>query len=297
MNEISVKKHKYVKSPLNYIGGKYGILNQIIPKFPKDINTFFDVFAGGCNVGVNVNSEKLILNDNINYLIDMFRTFYEMEKESVLAHIESRISKFQLSKSNEKGFKLFRSFYNENKNPLDLFVLTAYSFNHQIRYNTKHEFNNPFGRNRSSFNPKMKINLENFISKLKSRDTIFMEQNFDDIDYSFLRKEDLVYCDPPYLITTGTYNDGKRGFTGWGTKQETSLYNILKNLDQRGVNFALSNVVEHKGAFNIILSNWIDENNFNVHYLNKDYSNSNYRLKDKTNKKSVEVLITNYKID
>ena len=297
MNESSVKKHKYVKSPLNYIGGKYGILNQIIPKFPKDINTFFDVFAGGCNVGVNVNSEKLILNDNINYLIDMFRTFYEMDKESVLAHIESRISKFQLSKSNEKGFKLFRSFYNENKNPLDLFVLTAYSFNHQIRYNTKHEFNNPFGRNRSSFNPKMKINLENFISKLKSRDTIFMEQNFDDIDYSFLRKEDLVYCDPPYLITTGTYNDGKRGFTGWGTKQETSLYNILKNLDQRGVNFALSNVVEHKGALNSILSNWIDENNFNVHYLNKDYSNSNYRLKDKTNKKSVEVLITNYKID
>ena len=33
---------------------------------------------------------------------------------------------------------------------------------------------------------------------------------------------------------------------------------------------------------------------YNVYYLNKNYSNSNYQLKDKLNSKSVEVLITNY---
>ncbi|MCA6072598.1 MAG: DNA adenine methylase, partial [Endomicrobium sp.] len=40
----------FIKSPLNYVGGKYKILPQIIPLFPKDINCFVDLFAGGANV-------------------------------------------------------------------------------------------------------------------------------------------------------------------------------------------------------------------------------------------------------
>ena len=41
----------YIKSPLNYVGGKYKILDQIIPKFPKYIHTFVDLFGGGFGFG------------------------------------------------------------------------------------------------------------------------------------------------------------------------------------------------------------------------------------------------------
>ncbi|GAB2765648.1 DNA adenine methylase [Salinimicrobium soli] len=288
------EKKIYFKSPLNYIGGKYKLLGQIIPKIPNDINVFFDLFAGGCNVAVNIPSKQLVLNDNIRYLIDLYKFFYEQDYDSILNHIESRIEEFQLSKTNENGYKELRRFYNQNRNPLDLFVLVAFSFNHQIRYNKKHEFNNPFGRDRSSFNPTMKNNLENFVTRLKEKKTHFLSQDFDQIDYSFLGKQDFVYCDPPYLITTGTYNDGKRGFTGWSTKEETNLYKILNNLNSRGVRFALSNVLEHKGLENTILMNWLSSNGYYIHHLNKDYSNSNYQLKDKKKNNSSEVLITNY---
>ena len=54
---------KYIKSPMNYTGGKYKLLNQILPLFPKDINTFVDLFTGGCSVAVNVNANKIIAND------------------------------------------------------------------------------------------------------------------------------------------------------------------------------------------------------------------------------------------
>lgn len=37
----------FIKSPLNYIGGKYKILNQILPLFPKKINNFVDLFTRG----------------------------------------------------------------------------------------------------------------------------------------------------------------------------------------------------------------------------------------------------------
>lgn len=38
---------EYVKSPLNYTGGKYKLLPQLLELFPKQVNTFVDLFAEG----------------------------------------------------------------------------------------------------------------------------------------------------------------------------------------------------------------------------------------------------------
>lgn len=288
---------KNIKSPLNYIGGKYKLLNQITPLFPNNINTFVDLFAGGCNVGININSNKVIFNDNLTYLIELFTVFKNDDIKSIICHIENRIDEFQLSQINEIGYKEFRDFYNKTKLPLDLFVLIAFSFNHQIRFNNSHQFNNPFGKNRSSFNNNMKSNLINFISKLQNGNFNFSNQSFEKFDFFQLSKDDFVYCDPPYLITTGSYNDGKRGFKGWTEKEEIELLNILDNLDKQNIKFALSNVIEHKGKENCLLKDWLSKNRaYTLRYLNKDYSNSNYQTKDRDKKASVEVLITNYKL-
>ena len=53
----------YIKSPLNYVGGKYKLLKHIIPLFPSEINTFIDLFGGGFNVGANVEAEHIVYND------------------------------------------------------------------------------------------------------------------------------------------------------------------------------------------------------------------------------------------
>ena len=285
---------KNIKSPLNYIGGKHKLLNQIIPLFPKKINTFVDLFAGGCNVGINIQAEKIIFNDNLTYLIELFNIFRNDDIDTIINHIENRINEFKLSKTNESGYKEFRNFYNKNKIPLDLFVLIAYSFNHQIRFNNSHEFNNPFGKNRSSFNETMKYNLVNFINKLQNKENEFLNDSFENFNFSKLSENDFVYCDPPYLITTGSYNDGKRGFKGWTEKEEMELLNILDYLDNRNINFALSNVIQHKGKENILLKNWLEERKYKINFLNKNYANSNYQTKIRDKNASIEVLITNY---
>lgn len=279
---------------MNYIGGKYKILPQILPLFPKNIRTFVDLFCGGCNVGINVPAKKTIFNDNLTYLIDLYKTFKILSENEIINHIENRIKQFNLSLTNKEGYLEFRSFYNQEKNPLDLFVLVAYSFNHQIRFNNSHEFNNPFGKERSCFNEHMKNNLLTFLKELNSKNSEFSAKNFDEFDFSGLSCNDFVYCDPPYLITTGTYNDGRRGFTGWSENQERKLLQILDNLNSNLVSFALSNVLEHKGKENLILKNWIEENNYFVSYLLKDYSNSNYHTIDRNKNSTIEVLITNY---
>lgn len=286
---------RQIKSPLNYIGGKSKILDQILPLFPKEIDNFIDLFAGGCNVGINVNANKVYFNDNLTYLIEMYQTFQENDIDTTILHIENRIKEFQLSLTNEEGYKKMREQYNRQKNPLDLFVLIAFSFNHQIRFNNSHEFNNPFGRERSSFNASMKQNLEKFIIRLKETNLVFSNVCFNNFDFTFLNNNDFVYCDPPYLITTGTYNDGKRGFKDWTDIEEKQILKILDNLDKQNIKFALSNVLEHKGKSNDILKSWVERNQtYKINFIDFHYSNSNYQtlVRDKT--ASIEVLITNY---
>lgn len=290
-NKYNLKK---VKSPLNYIGGKAKILDQILPLFPKEIDNFIDLFAGGCNVGINTNADKVYFNDNLTYLIEMYKEFQRNDLDTTISHIENRIQEFELSLTNEEGYKKIRKTYNEQKKPLDLFVLIAYSFNHQIRFNNNHEFNNPFGRERSSFNVSMKQNLEQFIIRLKETNVRFTNTCFSSFDFTFLDDNDFVYCDPPYLITTGTYNDGKRGFKGWTEKEEKELLNLLDNLDSNNIKFALSNVLEHKGKSNDILKSWISCNpDYKINFIDFHYSNSNYQTLDRNKNASVEVLNSN----
>lgn len=288
-------ENTFIQSPLNYIGGKYKLLPQILPYFPQKINTFVDLFCGGCNVGINVNAQKVIFNDNLSYLIDLYRIFHNSDNDTVVGHIDHRINQFNLSLTNAEGYKNLRILYNKERNPLDLFVLIAYSFNHQIRFNNSHEFNNPFGKERSSFNPKMKSNLDNFLNALHKKEVEFVSLNFDDFDLSSYDSDDFVYCDPPYLITTGTYNDGKRGFTGWNNDEEIKLLKVLDDLNNRNVKFGLSNVLTHKGKTNDVLNKWIVDNDLYVTHLNKNYSNSNYHTIDRNTQATDEVLITNYK--
>jgi len=287
-------QNPYLCSPMNYIGGKFKLLPQLMPLFPKRINTFVDLFCGGCNVGINTSANNIIFNDNLLYLIDLYQVFNKQSTREILEHIEKRISEYQLSLTNEQGYKRLRLLYNKKRNPLDLFVLTAFSFNHQIRFNNSHEFNNPFGKERSCYNPRMKSNLISFLNRLRNKNASFCCNNFDTFKFEDLSESDFVYCDPPYLITTGTYNDGKRGFTGWNENEENKLLSILTSIDSRNIKFALSNVLVHKGKTNNVLQKWIIDNDYFVSHLNMNYSNSNYHTIDRNKKATDEVLITNY---
>jgi DNA adenine methylase len=253
------------------------------------------MFAGGANVGINVQAKKVILNDNLIHLIDLYRKLQETPLDTILEYIHQRIKTYGLSPVNRDGYIELRKHYNVTKIPLDLFILISYSFNHQIRFNNNHEFNNSFGKERSCFNTSIERNLKSFINKLQSINIELLSQNFDKLNLSNLDNNDFVYCDPPYLITTGTYNDGKRGFTGWTKKEEFLLLNKLNELNNRGIKFALSNVIKHKGKTNNLLKNWISNNsNYVVNHINMNYSNSNYQTKNMDKFTTFEVLITNY---
>lgn len=280
----------YYKSPFNYIGNKYRIIGQIQKWFPRNIDTMVDLFCGGCDVVINTDAKHKYANDINFFLIDILKEF-QVKGQDTVNYIENTIDKWGLSKDNQEAYIAFRNYYNQYRNPLDLYVLLCYSFNYQFRFNVKHEFNNPFGKARSSFNDAVKGNLLQMLPLIK--DVTFSSVDFLEYDYSVLHKGDFLYADPPYLLTCGSYNDGKRGFRGWGEDDETALYEILDKLSEQGIRFALSNVIEHKGNRNTILYNWKRKNHYHMHHIKFDYDNCNYHTKNKNNK-TMEVLITNY---
>lgn len=284
-------KNNYIKCPLNYIGGKTKILNQLLPLFPDNISTFVEPFCGGYNVGINVEAKKYYAFDINSYLTELFVYFKNTQIEKILNDVDCVISKYELSLTNREGYNRLRDDYNKNKSPVLLFVLTCYSFNHQIRYNNNFEFNTPFGKDRSCYNESIKANLVGFVEKLHTQDVVFETCDFRKASDIQLDNDSFVYCDPPYFITTGSYNDGKRGFGDWKEEDENDLLLFLDSLNKKGIKFALSNVLIHKGQKNEILEKWSKQ--YNVHIISTNYNNSNYHSKAKEFD-TVEVLITNY---
>ena len=133
-------------------------------------------------------------------------------------------------------------------------------------------------------------NLLKFIDELKNKNIKFINLDFREVDISKLTNSDFLYADPPYLITCATYNE--KG--GWKEKDEKNLLNLLDKLNNNGVKFALSNVLESKGNSNDILKQWVEDRGYNVHNLDVKYGNANYQRKDKSDSTTMEVLITNY---
>ena len=292
---------KYIKSPMNYTGGKYKLLHQIEPLFPEDINLFVDLFTGGGNIAVNVKANKIVANDCEENIIGIYKTFQKYDNvDELIAQIEEIIKTYGLTIDNMEAYNKFRNDYNSlktsqgNYSPLSsyninilLYVLICYSFNHQYRFNSKGEFNMPFGKERSQWNENMKNNLINFHRQIKEKDIVFLNKDFRQLKVDKLGINDFVYCDPPYLITCATYNEKD----GWNQECEEDLLNLLDELNTKKIKFALSNVLYSKGKTNDLLIEWSKK--YNVHHLDYTYQNCNYHTKDKTNK-SDEVLITNY---
>lgn len=283
----------YDKSPLNYIGGKYKMLPKIIKFFPRHINTMYDLFAGGCDVCTNITANQIYANDINFFVIDIYKAFQNTPVNQLLAAIDGIIDRWNLNMTNEAGYLAFRKHYNSipvpERNPIELYVLVCYSFNYQFRFNNSRDFNNPFGKNRSCFNSVMREHLITFHGKLSNIQ--FSSSDFHDLDLSFLGQGDFLYADPPYRITTASYNDGKRGFKGWSLEDDLFLFDLLDRLDRQNVKFALSNVTEHKGNKNTELIKW--KKKYHTHRINYNYKNSNYHAQN-TEQTTREVLITNY---
>lgn len=273
---------EYVKSPLNYTGGKFKLLNQIIPLFPKEIDTFIDAFGGGANLSVNVEADRIIYNDAEGRIAHIISAIKNVNIQEALAYFDSLINIYELSATNKDGYIALRTEYNNHPNPLLLYMLICHSFSNQFRFNKMGEFNVPFGKR--TFNEQLRKEYIQFAESIQMKSIEIYSTSFENLlDSVDMDKNTSVYCDPPYLNSGASYNENG----GWTSEKERLLLEKLDVLDEQGIRFALSNNLQYE---NSLLEEWMQK--YNIHYLDCDYSNCNYHRRDR--KTGQEILVTNY---
>ena len=268
-----------VKSCLNYTGGKYELLPQILPLFSIEGRIFVDLFGGGFNVGVNTDAECVIYNDVCAPVVDVLSNFYENNVDDINKLILNTVAAYGLKgeKAEDEYYELMRS-YNRKPDWVKFYTLITSSFNNFIRFNKQGSFNMSYGKR--YYNEQLELKLKLFIDTMHKKDINFYNKTFSDWKFA---KDFFVYCDPPYLGANAAYNNADR----WSLKHERILLAYLDYVNNFGCRFALSNNLKYD---NPILHEWMKK--YNVYYLDKDYSNCNFCKLDY--RQDLEVLITNY---
>lgn len=268
---------EWVDSPINFTGGKYRELSSLLPYFPADIRRMWDVFSGGCSVGVNVPARQTVFIDQDEAVTALF-TVMRAAGDGFLGEVERVISEFALSRSWEKGYEFYgvaaeAGLANVNKEAYArlrtafnaaerrdthyyamLYVLIVYGFNNMPRFNRMGEFNLPVGKR--DWNASMQGKLRAFLRRLQEVDATFLAMDFRHIDIASLSPgEDFLYLDPPYLGAAAYYNRQ----SVWTEREERALMRFLDQLDAYGVRYALSTTLSYGGTQNKVLARWLEQ--------------------------------------
>lgn len=304
---MSKTNHKIRRSPLFYVGDKYKLMKQLVCFFPEKVNNFYEPFAGGGTVFLNVDAKRYFLNDIDNHLVnihkflianskDADRFFKDVEKiirkykfshsykaDIVPVSLKKEFKKTYYARFNKEGYEKLRTHVNKNKknDPLILYILLIYGFNRMLRFNGGGKFNLPVGN--VDFNKNVVNALHGYFDFVQDKKIKFTSQDFRKyFKKKKFEKGDFVYIDPPYLITSSEYNKI------WSRNEEKDLLDMMDKLDKKGVKFALSNVTHYNGIRNDLLIKW--KKKYKVHKIESNYIN--YHNNGKKN--IVEVLVTNY---
>ena len=275
------------ESPLNYIGSKAKIVSDIKAHLPNKHGVFYDVFGGGFNVGINIEAEQVVYNDLNCYVTELIKSFKNTETYEYLLYVRRTINRFGLEKANAEAYQAARSYYNglpaHKRDPKLLFTIILYGYQQQIRFNGSHDFNNPVGMR--WFNDKVLEKLISFSRAIKEKNVVFFSDDYRNV-IEDMKSDCFVYFDPPYKLTNGSYNDGKRGFNGWNETLENELFGFIDSLNKKNIRFMLSYVTTHHGKTNDNLLRWINKNGYKIIELGDVIGISGSRRQ--------EVLIVNY---
>ena len=303
---IAKVKEKLNRSPFFYVGDKFKLLPQLKENFPDNINRFIEPFCGGGSVFLNVDANEYLLNDIDTYMIRLhkFLISYSNSQQDFWDELEKNIKKYNLSatfmgrdvpkemrkefvktyfaKYNKESYIQLRSDFNQNKeNMMLLYMLLIYGFNRMLRFNAKGDFNLPVGN--VDFNKNVVNALNAYFEYVKDRDIQFFNMDYQD----FINKieptsDDFIYLDPPYLITFSEYNKL------WDEDSEMRLINFLDEINERGIRFAVSNILWHRRRYNGTFNEWAQQ--YNIVRIQSNYISYH----DNTEKDSYEVLVKNY---
>jgi len=207
-----------------WTGSKRYQAPDIVGKFPKKINTYYEPFVGGGSVLCeylnrleqgNYKCNNIVISDTNTDLMNIYKFVKNDHLKFINKYIELYNEFSQLPPDNGR-----KEFYNKIRNTYNKLKLdniynddrTVYfnwlmrtCFNGLIRYNKYGEFTTSCHYTRSGIKP------DKFEKLITEWHVLLNKYNVQllNISYQYLEniaKNDVIYCDPPYSISAGMYD-------------------------------------------------------------------------------------------
>lgn len=219
-----------MKPIIKYRGGKSKEISNFIQFVPKDYDRYVEPFLGGAALYFYLEPHSALINDINSKLINFYKSvrnnFGVIRKELTSLELTYTTNQIEYEKLKEKDIS---SLYIENKNESLYYILrdmfngkiekkysdaslyyfiNKTSYSGMLRFNSKGEFNVPFGRYKN-FNTK-------FVSEAHSE--LLNRAEITNTDYSEVfdrcTVNDFIFLDPPYdCIFTDYGNIEQNDFT------------------------------------------------------------------------------------
>lgn len=221
----------YVRPPFECPGSKRSVSGKIIPLFPKDTDTFYDLFGGSFFIGVNAPCKRLVYNDLCPQMSGLFLEMYQTEKEKFLLSVNAYRMNFNLSETGKTEYYTAREFYNREPNPRLLFVLLCHCFKKRAGFNANHEFTQPFGAR--CFDTDAEREAKRFLDALHDKELTVRNMDFAKVPLRVKKGDSFVYCDPPYP------DELSMGNPKWTKDEQKRLLKYLNTLTKFKVRWGL----------------------------------------------------------
>jgi DNA adenine methylase len=211
-----------------------GIKTKLITHIKENISwerkgRWIEPFLGSGVVLFNIMPKRALVSDINPHIIDFYNKLKSRQINS------ETIRKFLIDEGNNLKLKngehyyFIRERFNRTHDPLDFLFLNRSCFNGVMRFNSKGNFNVPYGhkpdRFRQAYITKI-INQVKFLESILNNDWEFVTSDWKRV-LEKAKPNDFVYLDPPYIGRHADY------YNQWSEKDALELVEMVKKLPCR----------------------------------------------------------------
>lgn len=225
--ETTYEKHQNIKNKckpptersllrpiVKWSGGKTDELKYILPYVPNDYHIYLEPFVGGGAVFFGLNPEKAVINDVHKELVDLYQSIKNGFSEEIYSFMKEH-------PNTEETYYKVRSYDHEEglDNAKRFYYLRKTCFRGMLRYNSKGEFNIPYGRYKTYNYEEIKNkDYENLLKRTEiyNKDFEYIFKNYND-------NSNFMFLDPPYDSEFTDY-----GYCSFGKEEHTKLAECFK---------------------------------------------------------------------
>ena len=225
---------------IKWTGSKRLQAEEIIGRFPREIETYREPFLGGGSVlyallNNNIKVKRFRCSDTCEPLIQIWKLVQSDPERLLSSYADMRE---QLRFGGADFYLEVRDRFNERRDPCDFFFLLRNCRHGLVRFNTKGIFTVGFNHGRIGIPPEqVHTMLIEWNELLRRNDVRFDVWDFRDVKSG---NGDVLYCDPPYDVGDDRYYSGNVDFGdlfGWLDRQRglwfLSLNGFVGDEDRR----------------------------------------------------------------